>query len=78
MVSMVGAKLQEKYLPPRGLNRRLHAAIDIRTGTSFKYGTPCHWAGFYLERATGMSLDEYFQANMFRPLGMTSTSFLSK
>lgn len=45
-------------------------------GTSYCYSISIDWAGFFVERITGQSLEEYFQENIFKPCGMSSTSFL--
>lgn len=33
------------------------------------------WAGVLVERASGLSLDDYFQKNIFQPLGLNNISF---
>jgi methyl acetate hydrolase len=47
-------------------------------GTSYRYSTGLDWAGFFIERRTGLSLEDYFQQNIFKPLGATSMSLLPK
>lgn len=34
------------------------------------------WAGFMVERVSGLSLGEYFQKNIFEPMGLKDISFL--
>lgn len=33
------------------------------------------WAGFVVERISGLSLNQYFQKNIFAPLGIQNISF---
>ena len=35
------------------------------------------FAGFCVERATGLSLNEYFQKNIFKPLGLENISMFT-
>ena len=44
-------------------------------GSRWNYGINIDWAGFMLEEVTGLTLGDYMQANIFEPLGMTSTAF---
>jgi len=44
-------------------------------GTKFNYGTNIDWAGIMVERATGMSLNDYCQQHIFAPLGIHNISF---
>ncbi|KAE9574324.1 hypothetical protein CGMCC3_g9572 [Colletotrichum fructicola] len=44
-------------------------------GETFQYGTSMDWAGIIVERATGVSLETYFQENIFGPLDITSITF---
>ncbi|HLQ54305.1 MAG TPA: serine hydrolase domain-containing protein [Streptosporangiaceae bacterium] len=43
-------------------------------GTRFEYGINVDWLGRVVEAVSGQPLDEYFQANITGPLGMTSTT----
>ncbi|KAJ7066208.1 beta-lactamase [Mycena amicta] len=49
--------------------------LRFEPGTNFAYsfGTDC--LGFIVERASGQSLEAYFQEHIFAPLGITSLSF---
>ncbi|KIW88638.1 uncharacterized protein Z519_10684 [Cladophialophora bantiana CBS 173.52] len=40
-------------------------------GEAWEYGINVDWAGICLERASGMSLNDYFQKNIFEPIGIT-------
>ncbi|KAF3805049.1 Acyltransferase mokF [Colletotrichum gloeosporioides] len=44
-------------------------------GETFQYGTSMDWAGIIVERATRVSLETYFQENIFGPLDITSITF---
>lgn len=44
-------------------------------GETFQYGTSMDWVGVIIERASGQSLEEYFQENILMPLGMREISF---
>jgi methyl acetate hydrolase len=49
--------------------------LDYEPGTNYTYSTSVDWAGFYVERRTGKTLEEYFQENIFKPVGATSMTF---
>lgn len=44
-------------------------------GTKFDYSVSIDWAGVLVERVTGLSLNEYFQQQIFEPLGIRDISF---
>jgi CubicO group peptidase (beta-lactamase class C family) len=44
-------------------------------GTVWRYNTGAQVLGILLERASGQSLEDFLQARLFGPLGMTDTSF---
>jgi len=43
-------------------------------GEGWEYGVNIDWAGIVLERATGTSLNNYMQENIFAPLGLKNIS----
>lgn len=49
--------------------------LKFAPGEGWYYGTAYDWAGLLLTRLTGTTLEAYMQENIFKPLGMTSTSF---
>ncbi|KAH8684126.1 beta-lactamase/transpeptidase-like protein [Ilyonectria robusta] len=49
--------------------------LKFRPGESWQYGSSLDWAGQVLEKITGQSLGEYMSENIFKPLGMTDTTF---
>lgn len=40
-------------------------------GEAWEYGINIDWAGICVERASGLSLNDYFQRHIFQPLGIT-------
>lgn len=50
--------------------------LMFEPGTRWQYGTGVDVAGRLVETLSGMSLEDYFQAKILRPLGMSDTSFL--
>ena len=50
--------------------------LMFEPGTRWEYGTSMDWAGRLVEAVSGQTLEEYFQRNILRPLGMTDTSFI--
>ncbi|KAE8374463.1 beta-lactamase family protein [Aspergillus bertholletiae] len=53
----------------------LHRPLVNQPGTRFQYGTGLDWAGVLVERASSLSLEEYFQQFILRPLGIKSITF---
>ncbi|PPQ75927.1 hypothetical protein CVT26_006379 [Gymnopilus dilepis] len=49
--------------------------LKFEPGTDFAYGLSADVLGFVIEKVTGQSLEQVFQENIFKPLGMTSSSF---
>ncbi|EPE34729.1 beta-lactamase/transpeptidase-like protein [Glarea lozoyensis ATCC 20868] len=47
-------------------------------GTSWMYGCSLEWAGKAVERATGLTLEEYMKANIWSPLGLDDITFYPK
>lgn len=45
-------------------------------GARWQYGQGLDWAGKLVETVSGMSLEDFFQRRICRPLGMKDTSFL--
>lgn len=66
----------KKYGGSIGIDEFSGHQLDMSTpilfepGTRFNYGTNIDWAGFMVERATGMSLNDYFLKYIFEPLGL--------
>ncbi|KAJ9297156.1 hypothetical protein DTO271G3_4449 [Paecilomyces variotii] len=53
----------------------LHIPLVNQPGTRFQYGVGLDWAGVLVERVTGLSLEDYFQSFILRPLGIENISF---
>jgi len=72
------AKYQEATNTP-GITTCTNAALTtpllFDPGDRWEYGINIDWAGKMVEAASGHTLDRYFEDNIFRPLGMTDTSF---
>lgn len=47
----------------------------FESGTQFLYGSSTDWVGKLVEKVSGLTLENYFQVNIFRPLKMTRTWF---
>lgn len=50
--------------------------LMFEPGTRWQYGQGTAWAGRLIEKLTGATLEDYFQQNIFRPLGMHDTSYI--
>ena len=51
------------------------APLLFEPGEGWAYSTGIDWAGVMVSRATGKSLEDYMQENIWRPLKMSSTTF---
>lgn len=52
------------------------APLLFQPGEGWEYGIGIDWAGVVLERATGISLNDYLQTHLFRPLGIKDMSMI--
>jgi methyl acetate hydrolase len=50
--------------------------LRFDAGARWEYGTGIDWAGRLVEKLSGLTLEEYFQRNILKPLGMQDTSFI--
>jgi CubicO group peptidase (beta-lactamase class C family) len=50
--------------------------LMFEPGVRWQYGQGLDWAGRLVEAISGMSLEDYFQARILKPLDMPDTSFL--
>ena len=50
--------------------------LMFEPGTQWKYGQGTAWAARLVEAITGDTLEDYFQKNILRPLGMLDTSYI--
>lgn len=44
--------------------------LTFEPGTQWQYGIGIDWAGTIVERVSGISLNDYFQKQIFQPLGI--------
>ncbi|KAF2425567.1 beta-lactamase/transpeptidase-like protein [Tothia fuscella] len=51
------------------------APLLFEPGEGWAYSTGIDWAGIMVSRVTGKSLEGFMQENIFKPLGMSSTTF---
>ncbi|KAL4808162.1 beta-lactamase/transpeptidase-like protein [Aspergillus unguis] len=67
---------------PAGVDEFSGRIEDVTTpllfqpGEGWEYGVGIDWAGIALERATGLTLNDYLQKNVFQPLGIKDMSML--
>ncbi|PWU03594.1 MAG: 1,4-butanediol diacrylate esterase [Terriglobia bacterium] len=50
--------------------------LAFEPGTRWQYGQSLDWTGRLVETVSGQTLEQYFQDNIFKPLGMPDTSFI--
>jgi CubicO group peptidase (beta-lactamase class C family) len=50
--------------------------LMFEPGARWQYGQGIDWAGRLVEAISGATLEDYFQEKIFRPLGMTDTSYV--
>jgi len=50
--------------------------LMFEPGTRWQYGIGVDWAGRLVETLSGLTLEEYFQRNIFKPLAMNDTSYI--
>ena len=53
----------------------LEAPLAFQPGTAWEYGINTDWLGVLVERLSDQRLAEYFDDNIFKPLGMTDTFY---
>jgi methyl acetate hydrolase len=50
--------------------------LMFEPGERWQYGQGIDWAGRLVEKISGMTLEDYFQQNILRPLAMVDTSYI--
>jgi CubicO group peptidase (beta-lactamase class C family) len=50
--------------------------LMFEPGSRWHYGYSTDWTGRLVETVSGLTLEEYFQRNILKPLGMKDTSFI--
>ncbi|WOO82477.1 Acyltransferase LovD [Vanrija pseudolonga] len=63
------------YFAPNGGVKAFTVPLEFEPGVRWSYGLGIDWAGFLVERVTGVTLGTYFQEHIFAPLGITSLTF---
>ena len=61
--------------PLSGEKRSLSAPMVNDPGTAWEYGVNTDWLGLVVEKISGQSLGSYLQQHVYRPLGMSESSF---
>jgi methyl acetate hydrolase len=61
--------------PPPATDSLLNP-LRFDAGARWEYGTGIDWAGRLVEKLSGLTLEDYFQRNILKPLGMKDTSFI--
>jgi CubicO group peptidase (beta-lactamase class C family) len=54
-----------------GVEARFTTPLAFQPGEGWMYGSSIDWAGFLVERATNMKLEEYFRKYIFEPVGVS-------
>jgi methyl acetate hydrolase len=58
---------------PQGLSL---TPLMFEPGARWQYGHGVDWAGRLVETVSGLTLEEYFERNILKPLGMADTSYI--
>ena len=58
------------------ISRMAELPLAFEPGTQWRYGVSTDVLGVLVERVTEQSLGQYFEENIFTPLGMTDTGFV--
>jgi methyl acetate hydrolase len=61
--------------PLSGEKRSLSVPMVNDPGTAWEYGVNTDWLGLVVEKISGQSLGSYLQHNVYRPLGMSASTF---
>jgi|KBSSwiStaDraftv2_1062776.scaffolds.fasta_scaffold00967_4 CubicO group peptidase (beta-lactamase class C family) len=67
---------QQTAAIPGGTVPSAPTPLMFEPGTRWQYGYSVDWAGRLVESLSGMALEQYFQKNIFQPLGMKDTSYI--
>ncbi|CAG8982117.1 hypothetical protein HYALB_00003209, partial [Hymenoscyphus albidus] len=59
----------------KSLHHRCLTPLVFEPGEKYLYSTGFEWAGFMVERATSLNLEEYMKAFIWKSLGITSMTF---
>ena len=64
---------QQVPVPPGAVAPPMPLAFE--PGTRWQYGYSTDWVGKLVEAVSGLTLDQYFDRNILKPLGMNDTAF---
>jgi methyl acetate hydrolase len=75
----LGRYLQTAGLPPRGTGwvASIRMPLVFDPGERWEYGINTDWVGRLVEAASGRPLDAYFREQIFAPLGMSDSGFVT-
>ena len=68
---------QSVGMPAMGTLAALRTPLLFDPGERWEYGTSTDWVGLVIEAVTGSDLQSYLDEQVFQPLGMKDTAFLS-
>lgn len=68
-------RYQEQVELPAGRERYFKLPLIFDPGTRWQYGPGPEVTGIIVETLSGLTLEEYFQRNIFEPLGISDTFF---
>ncbi|KAF2103331.1 beta-lactamase/transpeptidase-like protein [Rhizodiscina lignyota] len=66
--------LPERYNEIEGPIESMCIPLLFQPGTGWNYGINTDFVGFIVERLSGLRLEDYFQRNIFQPLGITDNT----
>jgi CubicO group peptidase (beta-lactamase class C family) len=72
---IVSAITTDKVLLKDEMKKLANVPLGHQPGEKFTYGLSVDLLGYIIEVVSGVSLDEYLQTNIFKPLGMNDTYF---
>jgi methyl acetate hydrolase len=61
--------------PLEGIKQSISAPLVHDPGTAWEYGVSTDWVGMVVEAVSGQTLADYLAEHVYRPLGMTDSTF---
>ena len=74
-INMIGGAPHVDFDLAEGVRRLATAPLNDQPGTKFRYGYSIDVLGRLVEVTSGMTLDQFFEQRIFKPLGMKDTAF---
>lgn len=65
-----------RYAPNHPVPPGMPGPLMFDPGSRWQYGQGLDWTGLLVEEISRLTLEEYFQQKIFRPLGMEDTSYV--